>query len=67
MLDDHVEGDSTIVGIIPFFHSFGFMTMYLNILRGSPMVVFNKFNPKIFLDAIVKYKVRELYIHIYAG
>ncbi|XP_044760951.1 bacitracin synthase 3-like [Coccinella septempunctata] len=62
MLDDHVDGQSNVVGIIPFFHSFGFMTMYLNILRGSTMIVFNKFKPKIFLDAIVKYKISRLLV-----
>lgn len=62
MLDDFTEGHSNVVGIIPFFHSFGFMTMYLNILRGSTMVVFSKFKPKIFMDAIVKHKISRLLV-----
>ncbi|KAL3280308.1 hypothetical protein HHI36_017797 [Cryptolaemus montrouzieri] len=50
------------IGIIPFFHSFGFMTMFLNILQGKPYVVLKKFIPKLFLDVIVKYKVRRLLV-----
>lgn len=51
------DPSDAMMGLIPFFHSFGFMLMFLNILRGKKMVVLNKFKPKIFLDAIVKHKV----------
>lgn len=59
-MKDMVENDDpsdAMMGLIPFFHSFGFMLMFLNIMRGKTMVVLSKFKPKPFLDAIVKYKV----------
>lgn len=55
-----VENDDpsdAMMGLIPFFHSFGFMLMFLNIMRGKTMVVLSRFKPKIFLEAIVKHKV----------
>ncbi|KAK9871403.1 hypothetical protein WA026_011656 [Henosepilachna vigintioctopunctata] len=60
--DDPDSLSNSFVGIIPFFHSFGFMTMFLNVLRGKTMVVFNKFKPKIFLDAVVKYEIKRLLV-----
>lgn len=59
-MKDMVENDDpadAMMGLIPFFHSFGFMLMFLNILRGKTMVVLSKFKPVIFLETIVKYKV----------
>lgn len=46
-----------MMGLTPFFHSFGFMLMFLNIIRGKRMVVIRKFHLKIFLESIVKYQV----------
>ncbi|XP_023030474.2 luciferin 4-monooxygenase [Leptinotarsa decemlineata] len=57
--DDPNDG---MMGLIPFFHSFGFMLMFLNLLRGKTMVVLSRFKPKIFLEAIVKYKVTRLIV-----
>lgn len=59
-MKEMVENDDpsdAMMGLIPFFHSFGFMLMFLNIMRGKTMVVLSKFKPVIFLEAIVKYKV----------
>lgn len=58
-----IENDDpsdAIMGLAPFFHSLGFMLMFLNILRGKKMVVFSKFKTKTFLDAIIKYKASNL-------
>ncbi|KAG5882798.1 hypothetical protein JTB14_035628 [Gonioctena quinquepunctata] len=51
-----------MMGLIPFFHSFGFMLMFLNLLRGKMMVVLGKFRPKLFLEAIQKFKVTRLIV-----
>lgn len=59
---DNDDPSDAMMGLIPFFHSFGFMLMFLNLLRGKKMVVLGKFKPKIFLDAIVKYKVTRLIV-----
>ncbi|XP_030755680.1 luciferin 4-monooxygenase [Sitophilus oryzae] len=60
-----VENDDpsdAIIGLTPFFHSFGFMLMFLNIIRGKKMAVIGKFKLKVFLDTIVKYKVRRVIV-----
>ncbi|CAH1373792.1 hypothetical protein MTP99_015171 [Tenebrio molitor] len=60
-----IENDDpsdAIMGLAPFFHSLGFMLMFLNILRGKKMVVFSKFKTKTFLDAIIKYKIQRLVV-----
>lgn len=57
-----IENDDPIdamIGLVPFFHSFGFMLMLLNILRGKTMIVLGRFRPKPFLDTLVKYRVRK--------
>lgn len=65
---------SCAVTVIPFFHSFGFMSMFLNLIRGRKYVFLKKFNARVFLDAIVKYKVvinnenkNQKFINIVAG
>ncbi|CAG9818024.1 unnamed protein product [Phaedon cochleariae] len=59
---DNDDPSDAMMGLIPFFHSFGFMLMFLNLLRGKTMVVLGKFKPKIFLDAVVNYKVARLIV-----
>lgn len=49
----------TGVGITPFFHSYGFLTMVYNLLRGLKLVVISKFNLRQFLEIIQNYKVRQ--------
>ncbi|KAJ8917191.1 hypothetical protein NQ315_012683 [Exocentrus adspersus] len=51
------DPSDAIIGLTPFFHSFGFMLLFLNTLRGKKMVVISKFKPKLFLDVLVKYKI----------
>lgn len=60
-MKDMVESEDPLdamMGLVPFFHSFGFMLMFLNVLRGKTMIVLSKFHTKVFLEAIVKYKVK---------
>lgn len=53
-LDDH------FIGVIPFFHSFGFMVMLTHLIRGSATIVMNKFVPRIFLGLVEKYQVKRI-------
>ncbi|XP_057660898.1 uncharacterized protein LOC130896667 isoform X1 [Diorhabda carinulata] len=65
IMGDIVENDDpsdAMMGLIPFFHSFGFMLMFLNLLRGKKMVVLGKFKPKIFLESIEKFKVARMIV-----
>lgn len=54
---DDTEFEDIVIGLVPFFHSMGFMVMFLNLLRGRKMVVIAKFKPKQFLETLEKYKV----------
>lgn len=56
------DPSDAMIGLTPFFHSFGFMLMFLNILRGKKMVVIRKFNVKLLLDSVVKYKITRLIV-----
>lgn len=58
MLEGYYD-TSCAISVIPFFHSFGFMTMFLNLLRGRKFVFLKKFNARVFLDAVVHYKVKR--------
>lgn len=53
------DPNDAMIGLVPFFHSFGFMLMFLNIVRGKTMIVIRKFSAKLFLDSIVKYRVKK--------
>ncbi|KAK9871402.1 hypothetical protein WA026_011655 [Henosepilachna vigintioctopunctata] len=59
-IDKNEDPRDVIIGITPFCHSFGFITMYFYILRGKLMIVSQKFSPTIFLDTIVKYRIRTI-------
>ncbi|KAJ8976963.1 hypothetical protein NQ317_010160 [Molorchus minor] len=45
-LADSVEPNEALIGLVPFFHSFGFMMMFLNLLGGKKIVVMSRFNSK---------------------
>ncbi|XP_019869694.1 uncharacterized protein LOC109598263 [Aethina tumida] len=65
VMKDMVESEDpsdAMMGLVPFFHSFGFMLMFLNVLRGKTMIVLSKFHTKVFLEAIVKYKITRLIV-----
>lgn len=49
--------DRVSVGLTPFFHSFGYMQLIMGLFGGAKVIVFKKFNAKLFLEAIVKYEV----------
>ncbi|XP_044258006.1 4-coumarate--CoA ligase 1-like [Tribolium madens] len=59
---ENEDPSDAIMGLAPFFHSMGFMLMFLNLLRGKKMVVLSRFKTKIFLDAIIKYKISRLVV-----
>lgn len=54
--------NDTTVGLIPFFHGFGYMQLIANIVSGRRMIVFKRFVPKLFLDSIVKYEIGILLV-----
>nr|CAI5855873.1 unnamed protein product [Callosobruchus analis] len=46
--------------VIPLVHVFGFMALCTGLICGKLVVLLNKFQPRIFLEAIVKYRVTKL-------
>ncbi|ENN71727.1 hypothetical protein YQE_11649, partial [Dendroctonus ponderosae] len=56
------DPSDAMLGLTPFFHSMGFMLMFLNLVRGKKMVIIRKFQLKSFLDTVVKYRIRRLIV-----
>lgn len=52
--------DDSFLGLIPFFHGYGFAFMLLTLMVPTKLVVMAKFDEKIFLEAIQKYKISYL-------
>ncbi|CAH1972296.1 unnamed protein product [Acanthoscelides obtectus] len=46
--------------VMPLFHGFGFTLMYMNLIRGKSLILLDKFKPRTFLEALVKYRVTRL-------
>ncbi|XP_041981331.1 4-coumarate--CoA ligase 1-like [Aricia agestis] len=54
---------SVIPAVLPFFHIFGLNIVMLNLMsRGVKLVTLPSFKPEVFLETIVKYRVRDLYV-----
>lgn len=51
------ETDEVSVGLVPFFHSMGFMIMILSLIGGRKLVVVRRFNMKQLLQSIQDHKV----------
>lgn len=65
LAEDILENDDpedALIGIVPFFHSFGFMLLFMNILRGKTMICMDKFSPLQFLDVLVRYKISRIFV-----
>lgn len=54
------ETDEVSVGLVPFFHSMGFMIMILSLIGGRKLVVVRRFNMKQLLQSIQDHKVTIL-------
>lgn len=52
--------EHNFLGLIPFFHGYGFAFLLLTLLAPAKLVVMAKFDEKIFLEAIQKYKITFL-------
>ena len=52
----HNEG-TTLLGVLPFFHMYGMVTvLFSSMYAGSKVVSLSKFEPELFLNAITKFK-----------
>ncbi|KAJ8947061.1 hypothetical protein NQ318_019955 [Aromia moschata] len=61
-LVEDVDPNDSVLGLVPFFHSFGFMLLFLNMLMGKKVVVITRFRPKPFLEAMKKHRVARLIV-----
>lgn len=60
-VDVDVE-NSTSLAVLPFFHIYSFILMLLHLIAGNTNVVFSRFDEKLFLECIEKYKIEQLYL-----
>ena len=62
----HVFLQLTILGLLPFYHSYGQMVIMLfSLMTGCKVVTLTHFEPELFLTAIQKYKVRKSFrLHV---
>ncbi|KAF5305716.1 hypothetical protein FQR65_LT21021 [Abscondita terminalis] len=51
-----------IIGLLPFYHNYGFIIIFSKILTNQTTVVFKKFHPEAYLNAIQEYKIKYLHI-----
>lgn len=52
--------EATTLGLIPFFHSYGFHVALISIVDGSKVIVLKKFDEDVFLKAIQDHKITVL-------
>ncbi|CAH1972292.1 unnamed protein product [Acanthoscelides obtectus] len=48
--------------VMPLFQGLGFVLLYMNLVRGKSVILLDKFKPKTFLEALVKYRVTRLIV-----
>lgn len=59
------EGETAVLGLLPFFHAAGFTAgIIANLFLGSKLVIIPRFKPKVLLDAIVNHKVFAAKMHL---
>lgn len=52
--------DSIHLGLLPFFHSFGLMTVIGNIIKCQKVIILSYFKENLFLETVQRYKVTTL-------
>ncbi|CAI8027319.1 Probable 4-coumarate--CoA ligase 1 [Geodia barretti] len=58
----HKEG-TTLLGVLPFFHMYGMVTvLFSSLYAGSKVVSLSKFEPELFLNAITKFKTELVHV-----
>ncbi|XP_071053750.1 luciferin 4-monooxygenase-like [Onthophagus taurus] len=58
----HAAGPETIMGCLPFFHGYGFMTNVTGLAKKNKIVVMQRFEEAKFLKAIEKFKINNISI-----
>lgn len=58
----HQLQNATALGLMPFFHGFGFVTSIENLIRGYRMIIISRFKEEFFLVTLQKYRVTHLWI-----
>ncbi|KAL0270405.1 UNVERIFIED_CONTAM: hypothetical protein PYX00_007826 [Menopon gallinae] len=56
------EGRPSVLGLIPFFHGYGFCVLLLAAAQNTRVIVMSKFDEKLFLSSIEKYRISLLCI-----
>ncbi|XP_069177881.1 uncharacterized protein [Procambarus clarkii] len=56
----YINHEDVVLGILPFFHTFGIGLMLASLTQGATMITLPRFIPDLFLNAIQTYKVTVL-------
>ncbi|KAK3932453.1 Luciferin 4-monooxygenase [Frankliniella fusca] len=56
------NGPENLLGLLPFYHGYGFALLSLAIVRGDKVVVFPRFEEELFLRAVQDFKISTLYV-----
>lgn len=52
-----MDEDHVVLGVLPYFHAYAFNLYNGAIILNKKLIILDKFNEKVFLNAIEKYKV----------
>lgn len=48
------------LGLLPYFHAYAFVTLIMKLIAGAATVILYKFDEKVFLEVIQKFKIQHL-------
>ncbi|CAK9813608.1 Luciferin 4-monooxygenase [Anthophora quadrimaculata] len=57
---DRLNDNSTSLAVLPFFHAYSFSVMLANLIFGNKCIILPRFDERIFLRTIEKYKIQQL-------
>lgn len=56
---DPTGSDEFAIAYLPFYHAYGFWTVFLNLIRGRTTIIMKKYTPEKVLSSIEKYQVSK--------
>lgn len=56
------EGQQNILGLLPFYHGYGYALLCMGIMRGNKLIILPRFEEELFLKCVQKYKITTLYV-----
>ena len=60
MNSSNLNINSSVLGMLPMFHAYGFFVFLSSLVFGKKFIVLSKFNEQLFLEAVEKYRIDTL-------